>query len=141
MIGSIDSVGEAILATTTMLIAGGVFLALMRSRERRARLQVLEKALHSGQLDEETKRSLASSISGDPRRSRPEWLTSLYQGIVYLCRHSIFVCGWVGIFAGVAMMLIGGPDVFAGGVVTALVSFGIVTVPLALRELEARRGT
>ncbi len=43
-------------------------------------------------------------------------------------------------FVGIGMMLVGEPDIFAGGVITALVSFGVVTVPLALREVEARRG-
>lgn len=140
MIGNVDSPAEAVFAITTMLIAAGVFVALIRSKERRARLQVLEKALNSGQLDDETRRSIAGSLSGATRRDRPQWLTSLYQGVVYLCRHSVFVCGWIGIFVGVSMMLIGDAGDFAGGVVTTLVCFGVVTVPLALRELEARRG-
>ena len=141
MLASVDGPGEALFAITSMCIAAGVLFAVIRSRERKERLRVMEKALHSNQLDDETRRSIAHSLSGEARRDRPLWLVSLYQGVVYLCRHAVFVCGWIGMFVGAALMIISDGEMFASGVMTALTSFGIVTVPMALREMEVRRGT
>ena len=140
MFASVDGPGEALFAITTMLIGACVIFGIIRSRERKERLRVMEKALHSGQLDDVTRRSIANSLSGEARKDRPLWLVSLYQGIVYLCRHAVFVGGWIGMFVGAGLMIIGDSEMFAGGVMTALVSFGVVTVPMALREMEARRG-
>ena len=140
MFANIDGPGEAMLAIA-MMVLGAVVLALcIRSRERKERLRVMEKALEAGHLDDDTRAALVNSLSGRDRAERPQLMASLYQGVVYLCRHAFFVCGWIGMFVGIGVMLVGEPDIFAGGVITALVSFGVVTVPLALREVEARRG-
>ncbi len=139
MLASVEGPGEALFAITCMGIAAAVLFSIIRSRERKERLRVMEKALHSNQLDDETRRSIAHSLSGEARRDRPLWLVSLYQGVVYLCRHAVFVCGWIGMFVGAGLMIIGDGEMFAGGVMTALTSFGVVTVPMALREMEVRR--
>ena len=56
---------------------------------------------------------------------------------------AFFVVGWIGLFTGIALWVVGmgfGPEELGfTGVITALVSFGVVTVPMALREVERRR--
>lgn len=55
---------------------------------------------------------------------------------------AFFVVGWLGIFAGLGMAAWGGADgdedILGGGLLMSFLSFGVVTVPLALRELQAR---
>jgi hypothetical protein len=55
--------------------------------------------------------------------------------------------GWIALFVGIALWVAGatagsgygGKDMVIGGIVTAVVGFGFVTYPFALRELEGRR--
>jgi hypothetical protein len=141
MLAEIDGPGEALMAIAMMSIAAGVLVTFIRSRERKERLRVIEKALHADALDDETRRAIVNSLSAEAREGWPQWLANLYQGVVYLCRHAIFVCGWIGMFVGIALMLVGDQEMFTSGVIGTLVSLGVVTVPLALRELEARRET
>ena len=118
-----------------------VIVLSLRAKQRTERARLIEKALSSGSLDEETRAALLEHLSG--RSRRPEWLSTLYQHFLFLSKHALFVLGWLGLFTGIALFIAGMgfnlQELGIAGVITALVSFGVVTVPLALREVERRR--
>ena len=49
--------------------------------------------------------------------------------------------GWVGVFLGLGIWLAGGYRSEENGAILGLLSFGVLTVPFAMRELDARRQT
>lgn len=103
------------------LLAFGIVTSVQRSRERNRRLELLEAALRNPSLSTETQRQLIQSLKPQPAR----WP---------------FVVGWLGAAAGIGMLCMDlrGFELWVAVNVTAI-SFGLVTLPLALRELEARR--
>lgn len=108
-----------------------------RARERARRLQLLEEAIKSGNVDQNTVEDLAAALSGGkPARRRADG-TPKPRGAGWLA------LGWIGIFVGLGVAGIGGvsneESAIGAGVLVTLISFGITTYPLALRELEARR--
>jgi hypothetical protein len=122
-----------------LLLVIFAFIAVMsviqnRTRERKERLRALEEAIRNGQLDDETKRDLVTELTG--RRPRPHRGSVSEHGRLAL----VFGLGWLGLFLGVGLMMSGDNDAFEAGSVIAPLSFGLVTLPLALRELAARRG-
>lgn len=119
-----------------------LFVAVMiylqhRAKERQERMRILEEALRSGQLDEVTKAELVSELTGRrPQRtpaSAAPWSMSggarLLVGI-----------GWIGMFVGVGMLLMGDRDAEEAGPVVALGSFALLSLPIAVREYERDRG-
>ncbi len=131
------SILAIILPFTLVVIVLGT-----RAKQKGDRMRLMEKALQAGSLDDETRRVLLDQLSGR-NKQRPEWLTTLSQHLVFLSRNAFFVVGWIGLFTGIALWVVGmgfGPEEMGfAGVITALVSFGVVTVPMALREVERRR--
>ena len=166
-----------------------VVVLTMRANQKTQRLRLMEKALQAGSLDDETRRQLLDQLSGRSRR-RPEWLSTLYQHLLFLSdhdrlgwlqryptsyfrnfrrsgparagtfssvpdavkiyqhllflsKHALFVIGWLGLFTGIGLLIVGigfeNRVLGVSGIITALVSFGVVTVPMALREVERRR--
>lgn len=135
----------AVTITLLVLVLGfslTVILIGIRAKQKGDRMRLMEKTLQAGSLDDETRSVLLDRLSGRDKQ-RPEWVSTLYQHLLFLSRHAVFVVGWIGLFIGIAMLVVGmgfGPgEMGYAGVFTALVSFGIVTVPLALREVERRR--
>jgi len=121
------------------IVFGAIFLKHWMeswSHERRERMRLIEKAIDSGQLDRQTVEELASSLTG--RRTARQ----RRQGAQHFHRFAAAI-GWIGIFVGVAMLVAGAimgiREPFVTGIIVAVVSFGIVTYPFALRELEARQ--
>ena len=114
----------------------------MRAKLKSDRLRLMEKALQADTVDDATRRVLLDQLSGR-NRQRPEWLASLYQHLLFLSKNALFVVGWMGMFTGIGLVVVGmgfdREDLGFAGVLTALVSFGVVTVPMALREAERRR--
>jgi hypothetical protein len=50
-----------------------------------------------------------------------------------------FSLGWLGLFAGGGLALLGnGPSAPTAGLVTLVASFAVLTLPMALRELTRR---
>lgn len=111
----------------------------LQTREREARLErerkyrLLEKALESGAIDEATKRRLVETVA------RPEGAAGPPGGSPAVVLGAI---GWIGIFVGAALLVVGylgEEDLMHPGMLVALISFGLVSVPFALRELNARK--
>lgn len=104
-----------------------------RATARTENVRLLEEALKNPSLDRTTIESLAWQLTGarPPRSAGPGRLLAL-----------VLALGWITLFAGIGVCVLGkltaATDVVAGGVITALVGFGLVTYPFALRELEAR---
>ena len=104
-----------------------------RARNRSDNVRLLEEALRNPNLDRATIESLTYQLTG----ARPPRVPGPSRGMAVL-----LALGWVALFAGVGVMAIGGilgeEDALGGGVLTAIVGFGLVTYPFALRELEGR---
>lgn len=107
-----------------------------RSKEREMRMKLLEKALDKPGLDEATRRELTAHLAG---RS---FFTKLLRGEDFAglgVRHWLLIAGWLGIFIAIGMMAVGGRHEEEAGIVTLLISIGVITLPFALREFERRR--
>ncbi len=104
-----------------------------RARNRADNLHMLEEALRNPALDRATIESLTFQLTGN----RPPRVPGPSRSMAVL-----LALGWLALFVGVGVMAIGGileeRDALAGGVLTAIVGFGLVTYPFALRELEGR---
>ncbi|MCB9878744.1 MAG: hypothetical protein H6835_14200 [Planctomycetes bacterium] len=106
-----------------------------RAEARQERVRLLEEALKNPSLDRATIESLAFQLTGarsprqQPGRSR---LMAVILGV-----------GWFSLFVGVVLAILGKTthesDMVAGGVITAVAGFALMTYPFALRELESRR--
>ncbi|MFN0183860.1 MAG: hypothetical protein ACKVQR_08590 [Aquabacterium sp.] len=105
-----------------------------RAQAQKDRVRLIEEALKSPNIDRQSLESLTFQLTG--QRPVRHLNTSRFLAIV-------LAAGWIALFAGLAMWIAGGlgrdRDLFTGGIITALVGFGLVTYPFALRELEARR--
>ena len=111
---------------TGAALVGGLILAVYKSRARK--LKVLEDALQSPNVDADTKRVLVSELTKGP-------LARLFAGGKLLV-----VLGWIGVFIGVSIWASGGgPSAEEVGIPFSLISFGILTIPFALRELDHKR--
>ena len=121
-----------ITSSTTVMIAIGVpavglsfVLALiamvMSGRDRRRRLDLLEQALRSPNLPPDTARELVAALKPPPRRAT-------------------FTLGWLGAFLGIGWLCTEPRgDEFTWAVIVTVASFAFLTLPLALREVEARK--
>jgi hypothetical protein len=98
----------------------------LRHKERKERMALARRALEQGNLDDATRQHLLQAVPPHARRG-------------YLLRNPVFTIGWLGLFLGGGLLMTGERDTFEAGIVVALVSFGIVTMPFALRELEGRK--
>jgi hypothetical protein len=105
-----------------------------RAKERRERLRVIEEALRSGNLDAGEKQELMSQLTGRRPRRRETEHEPRHAGAKF-----VFGIGWLGLFTGIALMTMGGDEPFQAGVFTAALSFALVSLPLALRELDGRQ--
>jgi len=100
-----------------------------RAKDREARMRLIEKAIDSGQLDREA----VQELMGVRRRNggQPLWKV-------------VLAAGWLGLFGGGAVIALsvafGEKTFLVIGTVVAMLSFAVVTYPLAVREIEARRG-
>ncbi len=124
-------------ALLTLIFA---FIALMtitqnRAKERKERLRVIEDAIKSGNLEPDVKQELVGELTGRrPHRPRPHVVPGPETRGKF-----VFGIGWLGLFTGIGLMLMGERDVFEAGCLMTALSFGVVSLPLALRELDARK--
>ena len=109
-----------------------VLLVLSVTWQRSRKLKVLQEALRSGVVDAETKQELLASTFG-ARSQRVPW---------------IYRIGWFGMFLSASMLFCDAPrwwqwEVGISWWMTAVfafaISLGAVTMPFAVRELNARR--
>jgi len=104
-----------------------------RARVRAERTRLLEQALANPNLDRATLTALAQQLTGaKPPQQRAR------RGLAWL-----LALGWLTLFSGIGVLGLGWlletKDAVAAGVLVAVIGFGVVTYPFALRELEARR--
>jgi hypothetical protein len=105
-----------------------------RSKAREDNVRLLEEALKNPALDRATIESLAYQLTGarSPRSAGPSRMMA-----------TLLAVGWIALFSGLGVWLIGEvinqQGAIAGGLLTSIVGFGLVTYPFALRELEARQ--
>ncbi len=105
-----------------------------RANARADNVRLLEEALKSPTIDRPTLETLTYQLTGH----RPPRQPGTSRTMAFL-----LAIGWLGLFTGlglwVAGEMTGCEDVAMSGMITAIVGFGLVTYPFALRELEARR--
>jgi len=105
-----------------------------RAQARSDNVRLLEEALKSPQVDRQILENLTFQLTGNRpiREQGPGKLLAL-----------ILAAGWMALFVGIGLWISGSishkADLFAGGIITAVIGFGLVTYPFALRELEARK--
>lgn len=105
-----------------------------RSKAREDNVRLLEEALKNPALDRATIESLAYQLTGarSPRSAGPSRMMA-----------TLLAVGWIALFSGLGVWLIGElisqQGAVAGGLLTSIVGFGLITYPFALRELEARQ--
>lgn len=115
-----------------------VFVLLKMALDQRAvarkdNVRLLEEALKNPALDRATIESLAFQLTGarTPRGGGQGRFLAF-----------VLAIGWLTLFTGIGILVIGAmigrPEPSAAGALVALIGFGIVTYPFALRELEAR---
>lgn len=108
------------------------------------RLRTLQKALDNAQLDDLTRRSLIDAVAAEASRAQQAW-QALVHNAGRLLRRSVFVIGWLTLVIS-GTVLIGmlangnyGRYDYQGAIIALGVGFALITLPLALRELDARR--
>ena len=130
---------EIALFVVPVLITVFVFSLVKGFMDQRAkaqsdRVQLLEEALKNPAIDRGTIETLAYQLTGAHKRAhqRGGRLLAL-----------VLALGWLALFTGSGIWVlgevVGERDAVAGGIITSIVGFGLVTYPFALRELESRR--
>lgn len=106
-----------------------------RTKERMERLRILEQALRNPSIDRDSITALAQQITGRKAPQAPNGPGRLQAFVLAI--------GWLTLFSGLGILAIGeltgAGKAAASGVLVAVIGFGLVTYPFALRELEARR--
>jgi hypothetical protein len=109
----------------TVVVFAWLFLVILasgRSKERRRRLDLIEQALRNPSLTPQAQQELVKALTpAQPRRL-------------------LFSIGWLGMFSGIAWLCTSprGDD-FNFAIATTVVSVALLSLPIALRELEARK--
>lgn len=98
-----------------------------KSKENREKLRLLEEAIRGGHLDEQMKADLMHGLVGRRRPQRHFKLSRLLFGI-----------GWLALFVGIGIMIADDRHSFTAGCIVSAIGFGLVTMPLAYRELDSR---
>lgn len=116
-----------------------VFLAnhqKAKAAERRDKLRILEEAIRNNTLDPATRDDLYEILTGrrPGQRSDPNSVGFLGK--------TMFAFGWMGMFVGAAMLFGADTDEISNvGLGLGIGSLGVLTVPLAMRELQGQRRT
>ena len=107
-----------------------------RATARSQYVRLLEEALKNPAVDRATIESLTYQLTGSrpPRSNHPSRFMAL-----------VLAVGWLALFTGIGIMVIGsmipgGDETCAAGALVAIIGFGLVTYPFAVRELETRKG-
>ena len=106
-----------------------------RTQANAKHLELLEEALKNPSVDRATLESLAFQLTGSRAPSS--------KGGPQRSLAIVLSVGWIGLFVGLAIWLVGEMNgersLIGSGTMAAIVSFGLITYPFALRELQARR--
>jgi hypothetical protein len=99
------------------------------------RVRLLEEALKNPAVDRAMIETLTYQLTGGRKPRQGAGVQRLMAAVLAV--------GWVGLFTGIGIWVFGemtnSGDAYAGGIITTIASFGLVTYPFALRELEIRR--
>ena len=135
---------EALVFFACLFAAGLCVWMVLRHKLHTERLRVLHRALDSGNLDEATKRKLLEVLVADSQVWSSMW-RAVSVNAAKVVRTLLFVGGWLTFtISGVvltAMLVFDNAsryDIQAASIAVAI-GFGLVTLPLALREMDARR--
>ncbi len=107
-----------------LFILGGSAVSAWQ-RHKKDKLRILEEAMRNDQVDPETKRRIIESIQSPNTAVTGARL--------------LFGLGWIAFFLGIGLMLAGQRDLFEGGAILSAIGFGLVTLPMAFREIDARK--
>lgn len=119
-----------VAAVAVMWVIFAITKRMDRQRENDKRsFDLVHKALDSGAIDAETKAMLVRVVAE--------------RGAAQVS--PMFAVGWIGLFVGGAMIAAGSMtyearDVLPAGIVVAVVSFGVLSMPIAAREMLYRGG-
>ncbi len=104
------------------------------SKARADRVRLLEEALKNPAIDRAMLETLTFQLTGQRPPSAPGSGPLLA---------TLLAIGWVALFTGLGVLaigqILGESSATAGGLLTSIVGFGLVTYPFALRELEGKR--
>jgi hypothetical protein len=138
--------GEEIVMIPVVGIVFGTMYLFARLRaaekEREQKVRMIEEVLKAPQVDPQVRDALLAQLQG-----KPQWQV---EREMHLAQHGhgswakfLFTLGWLGLFVGLGVLVAGlvgdEPDMIMGGMVVGLIAFGLVTLPIAMREVEARR--
>lgn len=134
MTGCLATMSTTYMGTALLFAAGSlaflilIVLVVVRSSSRSQRLRVLQRALESDSLSERQKQELIGILRADqaPARGFP-W------GRLAAC------LGWLGMFAGGLFAAFAPRHMEHIGIIFAVMSFAVLSLPLVLRETEDRR--
>lgn len=110
---------------------------------RQNRLKTIQKALDAGAIDEVTRRTVLEAISADAQQSAATW-RNITQNVGRWLRGAVFVGGWLTFTIGgcvlAIMLMFDGANRYEvqSAMVATAIGFGLVTLPMAMRELSAR---
>jgi len=116
-----------------------MFVASLSSKEKQARMKLLEEAVKQGNMDADTRQRLIEAVSGR-RQAVPPVPGNAPNRMMRL----VLFIGWIALLVGAAIAILAGiegrsyQDSLFGGVVVACVGFALVTYPFVVRELEGR---
>lgn len=135
---------EAIAAFFTTVSAVCIVFMILHHKHRIARLQTIQKAIEAHNVDDVSRRALLDLLANEGNSMRTVW-NGLARGVGRIGRPLAFIGGWLTFSIGGVMWVVMGfgdlgssRDVQAAAIATAI-GFGFVTLPLALREYDARR--
>lgn len=107
-----------------------------RDNERRERLKLLEQALRADRIDPQLREQIIQSLAPEQVRRHA---AQHPPAPVRAGRSLLLTLGWLTFFTGLGLLLSGSRDGEEAGVIVICVGFGMITLPIAMRELESRR--
>ncbi len=114
------------------LCGAAIWFGVTVAKDRRDRLRILEDAIRDGKLDDATREALLQGLVRDREdRHRGGRRRGGFGRLV-------FALGWMAMVSGVGLFTIGEPDSTEAGVFFVVLGFGMVTLPMALREYDRR---
>jgi hypothetical protein len=116
-----------------VIVAFAIWFGAVRQREQRERMRILEDALRDDQLDEVTRQELLRGLVRD-RDSREHGHPRRRGGLGRFA----FGVGWLVMIAGLGLLATDDRDAIEVGAFFVVAGFGMVTLPMALREYDRR---
>lgn len=117
---------------------------ILTQKTKQQRLATIQKALEANSIDPQVRQALIDSLTADARRMNQVW-QSVVQQIGRWLRTGVFVGGWLTFVIGGLILLLN----FLRGswhqysmepaMVATAVGFALVTLPVAMAELDRNR--